>query len=187
MIASPLNPLARVGVKQSPFNPGIFIDSLLENAPLKFERIGQGSQIFVWINGWLPNRDIQFSDFTDGDDHADSPIRRSRFPGELHRHRTAYGHGSEAKSVQRDLEDVELGTSPAHQAMQTTFGKTVRVRELKGILNVARAWWQVKDGTYLPQPSRNQKRSFPLLAKYIDDHYDKIVPLLPHMVINNIS
>jgi hypothetical protein len=25
------------------------------------------------------------------------------------------------------------------------------------------------------------------LAKYIDDHYDKIVPLLPHMVINNIS
>jgi hypothetical protein len=57
------------------------------------------------------------------------------------------------------------------------------MRELKGIVTVVRAWWQVKDGTYLPQLSRNEKRSFALLVKYIDKHYDQIVPLFRHMVL----
>jgi hypothetical protein len=105
------------------------------------------------------------------------------FPRELPRKGIPYGYGSEAKSVRRDLEEFELGTSPAYHAVKVAFGTNVRLRELKGIMSVVRAWWQSKDGTYLPQLSRNQKRSFPLLIKYIDHHYDKIVPLFQHAIL----
>jgi hypothetical protein len=76
-----------------------------------------------------------------------------------------------------------LESSPAYQAIRSAFGTATRLRELKAVVNVIRAWWQVKDGIYLPQLSRNEKRSFLLLVKYIDLHYDQIVPLLRHVVL----
>jgi hypothetical protein len=84
---------------------------------------------------------------------------------------------------QQDLEDFGLEASPAYQAIQATFGTSLRLRELKGIVNVVRIWWKVKDRTYLPELSRNQQRSVLLLVKYIDNHYHKIVPLFRHMAL----
>jgi hypothetical protein len=94
-----------------------------------------------------------------------------------------YGHGREAETIRKDLDGFDRDQSPASNAVRAAFGSTLRLRELRGIVDTIRAWWQVNDGTYLPPLSRNAKRSFLLTLKYIDEHYDQIVPRFPHVIL----
>lgn len=93
--------------------------------------------------------------------------------------RTEYGHGTEARSVQMEIGDFDYLSSQAHAAIIHYFGTTLKLRELKGIVVSIRAFLESKHGIHLPQMSRNTKRSYPLMIKYIQDNLDAIVPVFP--------
>jgi hypothetical protein len=99
------------------------------------------------------------------------------------RARRPYGTGPEAEAVNREIGDFVFQNSPAFTELQRNFGSHLRVKELRGILTATRMYLQEVKGVYLPKPSRNTIRSFPLMVKYISDHYEYIVPLLKMLVL----
>jgi hypothetical protein len=96
-----------------------------------------------------------------------------------------YGHGHEAMAMREELGDFDYMRSAAYAAIVAQFGSTLRLMELKGIICAIQMWWKLRHGTELPKLSRNTKRSLALLVKYIDDHYNEITPLFPHITIRN--
>jgi hypothetical protein len=88
----------------------------------------------------------------------------------------SYGNGLEAEGVRRELGSFDWESSPAHVAVLRYYGRTVRMAELRAIVLTATFWIQKSRGIQLTKLSRNAKRSLPLLIKYIQAHYDQIVP-----------
>ena len=98
---------------------------------------------------------------------------------EVPKTRSEYGHGYEANAVRHELCGFRYRESPAYAAVLEYFGPDIRLRELKGMIYTAKKHILTKLGVGLPALSRNAKRSFPLLIKYIQDNYDILVPLFP--------
>jgi hypothetical protein len=96
-----------------------------------------------------------------------------------------YGHGHEAMVMKEELGDFDYLRSAAYGAIVAQFGITLRLMELKGIIYAIQMWWKLRHGTELPKLSRNTKRSFALLVKYVNDHYNEITPVFPHVSIRN--
>lgn len=94
-----------------------------------------------------------------------------------------YGYGAEARAVQMEIGDFDYLNSRGYAAIMYYFGTTLKLRELKGILMSAKTFVDKKYGKILPEISRNTKRSYPLMIKYIDDNFDRIVPVFPNMQI----
>jgi hypothetical protein len=95
----------------------------------------------------------------------------------------AYGFGIEAKSVRAEIGNFDWYSSRAYSAVRRQFGETLRLKELKALIHAAVFYIKQKRGVDLPHMSRNTKRSFPLLVKYIQTNYDIIIPVLPKMVL----
>ncbi|MDR2646343.1 MAG: hypothetical protein LBC04_04195 [Holosporaceae bacterium] len=95
-----------------------------------------------------------------------------------------YGHGPEAAAVKEELGDFDCPKSRALKALQHHFGSNLRLKELKGIL-LSIICFLSRKGVILPKPSRNTKRSFPLMIKYIDEHYGEIAPIFPDITLLN--
>jgi hypothetical protein len=94
---------------------------------------------------------------------------------------TSYGTGIEAIGVQREIGDFDYQSSPAFKAVLRHYGHTIRLCELKALVYTATFWLHKRRGITLPKLSRNAKRNLALLIKYIQTHYDHIVPVFSMM------
>jgi hypothetical protein len=99
------------------------------------------------------------------------------------RPKVPYGQGSEAFAVCEELDDFDYLHCPAWSAIVETFGAAMRLRELKGFVDAIRTFLQVRSGIELPKLSRNAKRNLGLLVKYINEHYNEIVPVFPYVTL----
>jgi hypothetical protein len=79
--------------------------------------------------------------------------------------------------VREELGDFRYEMSAANASIVRFFGRTLRLNELKGIFGAISYWLRQREGIQLPKPSRNAKRNYSLLVKYIERHYDVIVPM----------
>lgn len=92
-----------------------------------------------------------------------------------------YGKGNEAKVVREQIGDFDVVQSSAYKKVTQKFGRSIRLTEILGILNSIQNYMQIKHNSTLPQISRNEKRSFPLLIKYIESNKDLIFPYLDYI------
>jgi hypothetical protein len=90
--------------------------------------------------------------------------------------RRTYGEGREAKVMKEELDGFEFSMSRAWKAITEHFGTNLRLREMKAMVSALVFHIKETTGELLPMPSRNAKRSVALLVKYIDTHYDRLVP-----------
>lgn len=94
-----------------------------------------------------------------------------------------YGKGIEAKVIREELGDFNVYKSPVYQAIIHKYGRSIRFSELLGIVNTIQIYLKYKHNIVLPQISRNEKRSFPLLIKYIDRNSEIIMPWIDRMTL----
>jgi hypothetical protein len=93
----------------------------------------------------------------------------------------SYGSGFEAIAVRDEIDRFKYSNSAAYFAVKQQFGTTLRFTELKGLVYAAVLYIEKKQGIQLPKMSRNTKRNFPLLIKYVQTHYQLIIPVLPKL------
>jgi hypothetical protein len=103
------------------------------------------------------------------------------YQGYPFRVRKSYGTGAEAHAVDAEIGDFNFRESLVMAELERSFGRNVRVRELKSIICAVRLWLRHRGGIELPKPSRNTMRSFPLMVKYLETHYSAAAPVL-HML-----
>lgn len=96
-----------------------------------------------------------------------------------------YGQGSEALTIKKELGDFNVNESLAYKMITRKFGQSIRLNELIGILNSIIIYNRIKNNIILPQISRNEKRSFPLLIKYVEQHNNFILPHLNNIHLGN--
>lgn len=94
-----------------------------------------------------------------------------------------YGTETEAKLIKKDLGGFDVYHSRAFNAVRNTFGRSVRLNELLGIINSIDAYMQRKGLSGLPRLTRNEKRSFAFLIKYIENNYELIVPYFQYITL----
>jgi hypothetical protein len=90
----------------------------------------------------------------------------------------AYGEGSEAQAIREEIGDFDFGSSIALHEMFRLFGPHLRLMELKGIVLAVREFIKLKYAIELPRLTRNAKRSYPLLIKYIEANYNQMMPIM---------
>jgi hypothetical protein len=98
--------------------------------------------------------------------------------------RARYGDGSEAMAVRRELGNFDPDNSRASAAIRDSFGQ-LKIRELKAVVRVVQDVLARRHGISLPPLTRNTKRSHQLLVKYVDEHYDRIVPVFQMITLLN--
>lgn len=91
----------------------------------------------------------------------------------------AYGEGYEAQAVRHELGDFDYLASKGYALVVHCFGDTIRLRELKAVVFTIIHHLQTKYRINMPPLSRNAKRSFPLLIKYITENMDVMEPVFP--------
>lgn len=91
-----------------------------------------------------------------------------------------YGDGKEASMIRDEIGDFDLNSSEAMELIKKNFGGSLRITELKGIINAIRDHLSKKN-IYLPKLTRNANRSFQLCVKYVQDHIEWIKPLIPYV------
>ncbi|MDR0580587.1 MAG: hypothetical protein LBG04_00510 [Holosporaceae bacterium] len=99
----------------------------------------------------------------------------------------SYGTGYEAQTIKKELGDFIFKESAAYAAIVYNFGENLRLKELRYIIESARYFLRERGGIELPELSRNTKRSFPLLVKYINDNYNNIVPLFGSIILTDAN
>jgi hypothetical protein len=99
--------------------------------------------------------------------------------------RPAYGQGHEAQAVRSEIGEFDHRRSPALAAVQTHLGSEIQLKELKGIVFSIVYYLRAARGIELPPISRNGKRNFALLIKYIENHYKEIVPVFQKLQLLN--
>ncbi|OHT14367.1 hypothetical protein TRFO_15288 [Tritrichomonas foetus] len=92
-------------------------------------------------------------------------------------HRVKYGHGKEAMTIRDELKGFNPSTSQAMMLVKQNFGTSVRLSEIKALLNSIIEHLKPKK-IYLPKLTRNENRSYPLCIKYIQDHIEILEPYL---------
>lgn len=98
-----------------------------------------------------------------------------------------YGKGYEANAIKKELGDFNLFESDAYKRIISQFGKSIRFNELLGIVNSINTYLIIKQRISLPNITRNEKRSFPLLIKYIERNSELIYPYLQYISLCNSS
>lgn len=99
----------------------------------------------------------------------------------------AYGKGHEAKAIKDELGDFNMFETESYKTIIKQFGKSIRYNELLGIINSINIYIQLKKNCCLPKVTRNEKRSFPLLIKYIENNRELIIPYLQYIYLCNSS
>lgn len=89
-----------------------------------------------------------------------------------------YGDGKEANMIRDELGDFDLISSEAMKLIKDNFGESLRINELKGIINAIREHLS-KKGITLPKLSRNANRSFQLCVKYVQDNLEFMKDVIP--------
>ncbi len=87
---------------------------------------------------------------------------------------------AEAQNVKNRLGSFDFRKSVAHKRLQQNFGRDLSMKELIDIINALSAYLNTK-GIVLPKLDRFEKRSYPLLIKYIEDNSNVIFPHLPNI------
>jgi hypothetical protein len=108
-------------------------------------------------------------------DHPSRPVERR-----------TYGSGWEAQTVNEEIGDFNYESSEAYAVLLRCYGSDLRLKELKAILSGVTACLKAKSSIVLPELSRNAKRSFKLMVKYIQTHYECIAPILPNLILCDI-
>lgn len=98
-----------------------------------------------------------------------------------------YGKGNEAQTIKNEIGDFDAYKSSTYIQIIGLFGKSVRFTELLGIINSLQIYLSLKKNIHLPQTTRNEKRSFPLLIKYIERNSDFILPYLKYFSLCDSS
>ena len=98
-----------------------------------------------------------------------------------------YGKGYEANAIKEEIGNFNLFESDAYKRVISLFGKSVRFNELLGIINSIDTYLIIKKRISLPKITRNEKRSFPLLIKYIERNNELIYPYLQYISLCNSS
>lgn len=98
-----------------------------------------------------------------------------------------YGKGHEAKMIKEEIGDFNAFESMAYKEVTKHFGKSIRLSEIIGILNSIQTYLLLKKNKSLPPITRNEKRSFPLLMKYIERNYEGIFPYFQYISLCNSS
>lgn len=98
-----------------------------------------------------------------------------------------YGKGSESIAIKKELGDFDAFASESFKYIIKRFGRSIRFTELLGIINSIQIYLQYKNDATLPQLSRNEKRSFPLLIKYIECNKEAIFPCLQFISLCDTS
>lgn len=108
-------------------------------------------------------------------------------PNKKSNRKEIYGKGNEAKMIKEKIGDFEVYKSTAYKKVTQHFGRSVRLSEILGIINSIQIILQTKKNISLQRISRNEKRSFPLLMKYIERNGEFIYPFFQHMSLCNSS
>lgn len=89
-----------------------------------------------------------------------------------------YGEGKEAAMIRDEMGDFDPMSSKAMQTIKAYYGNSLRLSEIKGIINAIRDYLYQK-GIFLPKLSRNANRNYQLCIKYIEDHFDIMSEIIP--------
>ena len=98
-----------------------------------------------------------------------------------------YGQGNEAKMIREELGNFDVYESEAYKRIIKQFGRSIRFSELLGIINTIKIYLENKTNKVLPPIKRNEKRSFLLLIKYIQQNNELIFPYLQYISLCNSS
>lgn len=162
-------------VQNSAMGPGRrnFLNTVLNP---NFNNLPQGEQNQAEPNLMiLPPMNFQMANITENQDNTDitPTFRPSR--------KEKYGKGNEAKAIKEALGDFDVYNSRAYKEVVKNYGKSLRMNELLEIINSLTIYLRDKKGIILPKLTRNDKRSFPLLIKYVETNFDTIQPWLGHV------
>lgn len=98
-----------------------------------------------------------------------------------------YGKGNEAKLIKEKLGNFDFHHSQSYQKFIQNFGRSVRLTEILAIVSAIDSILQIKRNYVLPKITRNEKRSIPLLFKYIENNKDAILPYLDRISLCDSS
>lgn len=116
----------------------------------------------------------------DGTGEALSANNVNILEGKKRSRKEIYGKGAEAAAIKQELDGFDAFNSMAYKKVIYHFGKDIRLNELLGITNVIITLLNSRR-IGIPPLSRNEKRSLPLLIKYIDRNSELIFPYLPYI------
>jgi hypothetical protein len=86
-------------------------------------------------------------------------------------------------AIQAELDGFDEKRSPADQATTARFGHGFRLLELKNGIRLAGFYLHHKYGRILPKMSRNATRNLKLTIKYVQTHYDELVPIFQKITL----
>jgi hypothetical protein len=89
-----------------------------------------------------------------------------------------YGSRWVELTTQEELGDFEYSASAAYKQICTLFGVTIQPLELKNVVCFVSQFLEMNAGVKLPPLSKNAKRDFPLLVKYVQTNLDVMLPVL---------
>lgn len=91
-----------------------------------------------------------------------------------------FGEGKEAIMIREEIGDFNINSSDAMKLIKEYFGDSLRIFEIKGIINATRDYLSQKN-INLPKLTRNENRNFQLCIKYIQNNieiFKKIIPFI---------
>lgn len=91
-----------------------------------------------------------------------------------------YGEGKEAAMIRDEMGGFDPMSSEAMQFLKINFGNSLRLSELKGIINAVREYFSSK-GVFLPKLSRNANRNYQLCVKYVQDNFELMKRIIPYV------
>jgi hypothetical protein len=94
-----------------------------------------------------------------------------------------FGSSWVEQTIPAELGDFDYSTSVAYNQIRTLFGSTIRLCELKYVVYFVSQFLERDAGVKLPRLSKNAKRSFPLLVKYIQTNFGLMLPVLAKIQI----
>lgn len=95
-----------------------------------------------------------------------------------------YGEGKEAAMIRDEMGNFDPMTSNAMRLIKAYYGNSLRLSELKGIINAIREYLYQKD-IFLPKLSRNANRNYQLCIKYIQDHFEVMKDIFPFVKLHD--
>ncbi|KAK8858239.1 hypothetical protein M9Y10_013340 [Tritrichomonas musculus] len=95
-----------------------------------------------------------------------------------------YGKGKEAHMIRNEIGDFDLMKSDAMKLLRQYYGYSLRITELKGLINAVRDYMGRK-GVNMPKLSRNANRSFQLCVKYIQDNIEVMQKIIPFVKLGD--
>lgn len=101
--------------------------------------------------------------------------------------KSIYGKGSESIAIKKELGDFDPFKSKSYAYIYKTYGRSIRFNELLGIINSLQLFFKYKKMKILPLLTRNEKRSFPLLIKYVEKNSELIIPYLQYISLCDSS